>query len=600
MNAAATSSMESETLQAALWLAEQGIPVFPCHCPEGLNGCSCHNPLCTSQGKHPRTEHGFQNASTDPEQLKKWWDQWPDANLAIATGLLSGLFVMDFDPRNGAPSDREGCAQLIGGIPDAAAEVISGGGGRHIYFKYEPTLFPWGTPKDIADGVEVKAEGKYAMAPPSLHPSEKRYVWDGMEGRNHLLTLPLPPAALIEKINAAVLRKNTPPAEERKWGKGERNNQLARLAGAMRRYGMTATAIAPALQEANRNQCEPPLGADEVRQISENISRYPPSQIAPDYRIREESSHSNGAAVPAIREAEPLAVVNARNGSGAAVVLQEPDLDSTAEPPLDALVEQGDDIEQVKPDPLPEQPQPSKKKSKKTAQPANDEPKKDSQATKLIRMISGVEFSHTPEGALFASFSIKNHHETHAIRSKAFRIYLQRRYHDETGSALGKNGISDALGVFEGRAVYDGPEKEVFCRIAQHGEAIYIDLGDPEWRAIEVTPEGWSVVSEYPVKFRRAKGMLELPVPIENDPDAERHFRECINVQTDDDFALVKAWVLGSLRPTGPYPVMWLKGPHGSAKTTTSKVFTAAFRSESSRDAAPSERRAGFYDCRLQ
>jgi hypothetical protein len=254
-------------------------------------------------------------------------------------------------------------------------------------------------------------------------------------------------------------------------------------------------------------------------------------------------------------------------------VLQEPDIDSAAEPPLDALVEQGDAIEPVKPDPLPEQPQPSKKKSKKTAQSANDEPKKDSQATKLIRMINEVEFSHTPEGALFASFSINNHHETHSIRSKAFRIYMQRRYHDETGSALGKNGLSDALGVFEGRAVYDGPEKEVFCRIAQHGDAIYIDLGDPEWRAIEVTREGWCVVSEYPVNFRRAKGMLELPVPIENDPDAERHFRECINVQTDDDFALVKAWVLGALRPTGPYPVIWLKGPQGSAKTTTSKVL---------------------------
>jgi putative DNA primase/helicase len=87
--------------------------------------------------------------------------------------------------------------------------------------------------------------------------------------------------------------------------------------------------------------------------------------------------------------------------------------------------------------------------------------------------------------------------------------------------------------------------------------------------------------------------MLELPVPIENDPEAEQHFRECINVQTDDDFALVKAWVLGALRPTGPYPVMWLKGPQGVPKQPPVKS-SGSFRSESSRDAAPSERRAGF------
>jgi hypothetical protein len=317
MNAAAASSMESETLQAALWLAEHGIPVFPCHCPEGLNGCSCRNPRCASQGKHPRTEHGFKDASTDPERIKKWWGQWPEANLAIATGAPSGLLVLDFDPRNGAPSDREGCAQLIGGIPDAAAEVISGGDGRHIYFKYEPTLFPWGTPKDIADGVEVKAEGKYAMAPPSLHWSKKNYEWDGIAGRDHLLTLPLPPAALIEKINAAVLRKNTAPAEERKWGEGQRNDQLTRIAGAMRRYGMTATAMEPALQEANRNQCDPPLEDAEVRKISQSVSRYPPSQIAPDYRIREELSHSNGARLSLVRPASPVAGEAGQTTSGA-------------------------------------------------------------------------------------------------------------------------------------------------------------------------------------------------------------------------------------------------------------------------------------------
>src|SRR3982750_1277280 len=268
MNAVATSSMGSETLQAALWLAEHDIPVFPCHYPEGLNGCSCHDPRCTSQGKHPLTRHGFLDATTDPQQIREWWGQWPEANLAVPTGTLSGLLVVDFDPRAGAPSDRDGCAEVIGRIPDNAAEATSGGNGRHIYFQYNPVLFPWKIPQYIAPGVEVKATGDYVITAPSRHVSGKRYEWDGIQGKNHLLHLPSPTAVLIEKINTAARQKTALPAEERIWGQGERNNQLTRLAGAMRRYGTTAAVIETALEEANRKQCTPPLGEEEVRQIS--------------------------------------------------------------------------------------------------------------------------------------------------------------------------------------------------------------------------------------------------------------------------------------------------------------------------------------------
>ncbi|MFL6353350.1 MAG: bifunctional DNA primase/polymerase [Bryobacteraceae bacterium] len=301
MNAVATSSMGSETLQAALWFAEHDIPVFPCHYPEGLNGCSCHDPRCTSQGKHPLTRHGFLDATTDLQQIREWWEQWPEANLAIPTGTLSGLLVVDFDPRDGAPSDRDGCAEVIGRIPDNAAEATSGGNGRHIYFQYNPALFPWKIPQYIAPGVEVKATGDYVITAPSRHVSGKRYEWDGMEGRNHLLRLPSPTPTLIEKINTAARQKPTLPAEERIWGQGERNNQLTRLAGAMRRHGTSAGVIETALQEANRKQCNPPLGEEEVRQISLSVSRYAPAQVAPDYVIREESNSSNGTRPAPVR-----------------------------------------------------------------------------------------------------------------------------------------------------------------------------------------------------------------------------------------------------------------------------------------------------------
>jgi hypothetical protein len=209
-----------------------------------------------------------------------------------------------------------------------------------------------------------------------------------------------------------------------------------------------------------------------------------------------------------------------------------------------------------------------KAKEKGEGKPAETE---ESQATRLIGMVRNAEFFHTPEGLLYVSFPNQGHTETHAIRSKRFRIYLQTLYHGRTGAAIGSKGVQDALGVFEGRAL-NGPKVKVYCRIAPHGKDIYIDLGGATWEAIKVTSSGWEIVPDPPVKFIRPKGMLELPRP-EFDPDAEHNFRECFNVQSDDDFALLKAFVLIAFRPKGPYPVLQIKGPHGSAKSTATAVL---------------------------
>src|SRR5215468_3577726 len=81
---------------AALDYATRGWGVFPVH---GLTAgcCSCGNPACGSPGKHPRVARGLTEASKSPEQIRAWWDRWPTANIAVATGQTSGFFVLDVD-----------------------------------------------------------------------------------------------------------------------------------------------------------------------------------------------------------------------------------------------------------------------------------------------------------------------------------------------------------------------------------------------------------------------------------------------------------------------------------------------------------------------
>jgi hypothetical protein len=137
--------------------------------------------------------------------------------------------------------------------------------------------------------------------------------------------------------------------------------------------------------------------------------------------------------------------------------------------------------------------------------------KKVSQATRLMALAENVEFFHTPKREAFASIPVDGHRETHRVRSVGFRRYLARLYYASTNSAPSSQAIADAGAVLEGQALYDAPMRPVFLRLAQHEGRIYIDLGDDSWQAIEITPSGWAIVADPPVRFRRPAGMAARP-----------------------------------------------------------------------------------------
>src|SRR5215472_1643344 len=119
----------------------------------------------------------------------------------------------------------------------------------------------------------------------------------------------------------------------------------------------------------------------------------------------------------------------------------------------------------------------------------------------------------TEAGTAFADIVIDGHRETWPIRSKRFRAWLRRRYYDATGEAANAAEIRSALDLLEARAQFDGPERAVHIRTAEHAGHIYLDLADEHWRAVKIGPEGWLVIEYPPVRFRRPAGMLALPVP---------------------------------------------------------------------------------------
>lgn len=142
-------------LGAALAYARRGLPVFPVN------------------GKSPLTMHGFKDASMDANIIRGWWTQWPDANVAIATGLVSGLFALDVDPRHGGDKSLAALEEKHAPLP-ATLDSRTGGGGRHLFFALTQGQIIRNSAGKLGPGLDVRGDGGYVVIPPSVHPETKQ------------------------------------------------------------------------------------------------------------------------------------------------------------------------------------------------------------------------------------------------------------------------------------------------------------------------------------------------------------------------------------------------------------------------------------------
>jgi hypothetical protein len=163
-------------LDAALGYAARGIPVYPAHwpcpAPGGASpGCSCrHGAACDRPAKHPLVRHGIHDATTNPAQLERWWQRWPQANLGLATGIV--FDALDID----GPAGLAALRQFAGtaGLRFPGPLVATGGGGWHHWFT--PTGLGNRPPRGLSH-VDWRGIGGCVLAPPSRHSSGGTYRW---------------------------------------------------------------------------------------------------------------------------------------------------------------------------------------------------------------------------------------------------------------------------------------------------------------------------------------------------------------------------------------------------------------------------------------
>ncbi len=261
--------------RAAEWYGQRGYLVFPLHSVAN-GGCSCGRGGCEAPGKHPRIVQWPENATTLTGMIRSWWHRWPGANIGLVTGEASGLVVLDVDPRHGGGAALEDLERRFGGLPPTV-RARTGSGGTHIVFCHPGHRVP-NSAGALGPGLDIRGDGGYIVAPPSLHLSGGRYEW---EAAYHLMYMePAPmPEWLMERVTRperGVLAPfpKSPLSALVMTGvrEGQRNTSLARLAGHLFRHRVDTYVSLGLLKSWNETNCNPPLTESEMMRTIDSIA----------------------------------------------------------------------------------------------------------------------------------------------------------------------------------------------------------------------------------------------------------------------------------------------------------------------------------------
>lgn len=246
----------SNLSDAALDYAAGGILVFP----------------CKPRGKEPLTAHGLKDATKDADTIRKWWSAEQGANIGAPCGL-NHWTVIDID--TDSPQGAFEIANELG-LTDRQYPLSRTGKGRHVFCRTAEGVGPSTRVGGLT--VDIRSGESYVILPPSVHPNGRTYRWNVPLSRD----LPPVPARTLEILRSRSTKQLTLSADPKAPAipSGRRNAELARMAGALRRYECDKDTIVSHLLKVNAARCKPPLSEREVHAIARSVSRYEPASYS--------------------------------------------------------------------------------------------------------------------------------------------------------------------------------------------------------------------------------------------------------------------------------------------------------------------------------
>lgn len=241
---------------AAIEYVKKGFAVFP----------------LKYRDKVPLTRNGCKDATTDAAQIKAWWQQHPNANIGLATGSVSqNVFVIDLDIDEDRGIDGyhslEDWQREHGDFPETWT-AITGRGGYHLYYRGNGRIK---NRAGIIDGVDIRGNGGYVVAPPSIHKNGNRYEWEYSPDEFEIAKADNNVEYFLNhddhRQSASFTMPNIVSA-------GQRNQMLFRFACMMQAKGASDQSVFAATMAENESSCSPPLTEQEVRIIVSSATKY--------------------------------------------------------------------------------------------------------------------------------------------------------------------------------------------------------------------------------------------------------------------------------------------------------------------------------------
>jgi hypothetical protein len=499
--------------EAAIQYARNGWPIFPLHHVNADGVCSCGGQDGCKPGKHPRL-NAWPSEVCDLATVEAWWTQWPDANIGMR---LENLTVLDID----VSGDKQGAESLR--KLEAAYEPLdkysrlrqrSGSGGVHEVYKDVTGVGMRRKLQPLYPDLEVfVGSGAYIVVAPSLHVLGGRYEWT--DTANPLNTC-------RDQIQLA-----EPPAWLLSIPSGKKAENLAKVAKARAGRKSLDTILDEALErvkagEARHNVTMSWLGIAKVIGYS-----------------RDESLVRLSGWVDAVNK---LVVDKGRR-----FTMKE----------CEACLR---DVY-----------------NKEAAEEEKDEGGEKSQADEILDLCADFEyFKSGPADDAYIRITVEDHHEVHLAATAAqgptskLRKILTQRFLKKCNRAPAPEALNAAANTIAAWCD-EGQKMETFVRFARATDAIYLDLANDSWQAVKITADGWEVISNPPVLFRRGGGAEPLPLPVKG--GSLNTLRGLINTGEDDNWCLMLAWLVGCFQPVGAFTLLVVEGEKGSAKTTTSELL---------------------------
>ena len=247
--------MSNQFLDAAIEYASKGMAVFP----------------LKARGKDPLTKHGVKDATTNFNTIEKWWTKHPNANIGIACGAVSGgLLVVDLDEKENGISGSDSLhnwERENGELPETVRS-ITGKGGAHLLFRIDHAEK---NKVNLLEGVDIRSDNGYIVAPPSIHPNGNRYEWEYDPEEYEIAEADATVLKLLSVGKKPEPDKFTVPD---KIPDGKRNDTIFKMACSLQSRGLADESIFIACAAENTAKCNPPLSDDEVRKIVESALKH--------------------------------------------------------------------------------------------------------------------------------------------------------------------------------------------------------------------------------------------------------------------------------------------------------------------------------------